>query len=45
MKWTYVDGEAIANITCNLDAKVHIMPDIAPYKSMIDAADKKLIKN
>ena len=38
MKWTYVDGEAIENITCNLDAKVHIMPDIKPYKSMIDGS-------
>ena len=34
--WVYVDGEAILVGEEQLDAKVHIMPDISPYKSMAD---------
>ena len=34
--WVYIDGEAVEVGSVQYDAKVYIMPDIAPYKSMAD---------
>ena len=35
--WVYIDGEAVpVGTERQYDSKVHIMPDIAPYKSMAD---------
>lgn len=34
--WVYIDGEAVEVGSVQHDAKVYIMPDIVPYKSMAD---------